>query len=160
MFERSRQMMYRRCAPSAAETGRASLGVQSSVLGRATLITLTDRTRLAPPPITCASCAENACLTGLNAVSEQGQVRVVEVALPRFDLIVGQAAQQNRDSTLHICVRLPSPIGPVCGRRRCRRRGSPSRCAVASPDSSESGMRYLFDSTSNSLSDSFSMSII
>jgi hypothetical protein len=70
--------MYRRCAPSAAETGRASLGVQSSVLGRPTLIPLTDRTQLARPPITCASCAENACLIRLNAVSEQGQVRVVK----------------------------------------------------------------------------------
>jgi hypothetical protein len=99
--------MYRRCAPSAAETGRASLGVQSSVLGRATLITLTDRTRLARPPITCASCAENACLTGLNAVSEQGQVRVVEVALPRFDLIVGQADSAESRFYSPYCVRVP-----------------------------------------------------
>ena len=104
--------MYRRCAPSAAETGRASLGVQSSELGRPRL-SHTDRTRLARPPITCASCAENACLIRLSAIAEQSQVRAVEVALP---------PSISSSELLSILCACALPIRPVCGRRRCRRR--------------------------------------
>ena len=63
------------CA-SAAETGGRLMAIKVLHWGGPHL-SPPDRTQLARPPITCA-CAENACLIRLNAVSEQGQVRVVK----------------------------------------------------------------------------------